>query len=143
MGLSRVAFAGIIPTPWNQDLLLSEAESLELYQKIVVFRETAKIKVNTASALHTRGGVNFCDTLNMKKLYFNSHGEMIFCCDTDHSDSIIGSLYEYSLKELMGVWLEKSMQLQKRRLEVISQSSMGEWFDTCGFCNQNHVFSTQ
>ena len=140
LGLVRVTFAGTTSAPWNQDLLLSEAESLELYQQILLLRETAKIKVNTASALHTRGGVNFCDTLNMKKLYFNSHGEMIFCCDTDHPKSVIGSLYEYSLKELMAIWLEKSMHLQKRRLEIISQGRLEAWFDTCGFCNHSQAF---
>lgn len=140
LGLERVVFGGMIPTQWNQDLLLREAETLVLYQKIVDLRTKAKIKVNTASALHTRGGVNFCDTLNMKKLYFNEHGEMIFCCDTDQPDSVIGSLYGYSLRTLMNMWLEKSMQLQKVRLEMISNGNMGEWFDTCGFCNQKKTF---
>jgi MoaA/NifB/PqqE/SkfB family radical SAM enzyme len=140
LGLTRVAFAGTIPTKWNQDLLLSESETLGLYQQIVALRDHAEIRVNTASALHTRGGVNFCDMLNLKKLYFNPHGEMIFCCDTDHPDSVIGSLYEHTLKELVEMWLEKSMQLQKQRLVMITQGKMGDWFDTCGFCNQNHAF---
>ena len=141
LGVTSIAFGGVIPAPWNMHLLLSDTEKMELFQQIVVLRENAEVKIRTTSSLHTRGGVNFCDVFNMKKLYFNSRGEMIFCCDADQTESVVGSLYENSLETLMEKRLQMSMRLQKRRLNMIAKGEMREGFDTCGFCNQSDSFT--
>lgn len=136
LGIKAVIFGGIIPTAWNQHLSLSDDEYLKLYQKIGDLREKAKIKVSTTSSLYTRGGVNFCDVLNLREIAFNPQGEMIFCCDTTENGTVIGSLREYPLKALIQRWLELSAQLQSKRAEEIATGNFGKGFDTCSYCNR-------
>jgi MoaA/NifB/PqqE/SkfB family radical SAM enzyme len=135
LGIRRVGFAGTIPTSWNQDLLLGNSESLELYEQITSLRQNADIEINTVSSLFTRGGVNFCRILNLQELTFNPLGELIFCCDTIENGAAIGSLHEHSFAELVKLWLAQSASLQVQRAERIATGNMGNGFDTCAFCN--------
>lgn len=135
LGAKGINFAGTIPFAWNQHLLLSDEESLELHQKIISLRKNAPIEFKTSSALHTRGGVNFCPVLNLSDLTISPRGNVDFCCDVHQPSGAIGSLYENSLSELIQTWLEKSAALQRQRVKQISSGAMGERFDTCAFCN--------
>lgn len=130
-----INIAGTIPTAWNKDLVLNDAESLKLYQQIIAVHEKTKFDVRTLSSLHTRGGVNFCGNLNMHELTFNSRGELIFCCDTTDNGALTGSLRENSFANLVKLWLEQSNNLQIQRAGQIAAGKMGEKFDTCAFCN--------
>lgn len=135
IGAYSMGFAGTIPTSWNKELILNDKKSLELYQQIMTLRKESKIDVQTVSSLHTRGGVNFCNVLNLRELTFNSRGELIFCCDTTENGAAIDSLREYSFSELVKRWLEQSNALQAQRAERIATGNMGDKFDTCAFCN--------
>ena len=135
LGDAPINMAGTIPTPWNQDLVLNDAESLDLYEKIRALKEKTGQEVRTLSSLHTRGGVNFCGNLSLRELPFNSRGELIFCCDTTHNGAVIGSLRDNSFSDLAGMWLDHSSLLQRGRLQRIVAGNMGEKFDTCAFCN--------
>ena len=135
LGIKAVVFGGIIPTAWNQHLSLSDEEYLKLYQNIGNLRKKAKFKVSTTSSLYTRGGVNFCDVLNLREIAFNPQGEMIFCCDTTENGAVIGSLRKFPLKELIQRWLELSANLQAKRTEEIATGNLVEGFDTCSYCN--------
>jgi MoaA/NifB/PqqE/SkfB family radical SAM enzyme len=135
LGAKGIGFGGIIPTPWNQDLVLSDEESIQLWEKANGLREKTGFEIRTVSALHTRGGVNFCNNLNLRELTFNSRGELMFCCDTINHGAVIGSLYEESISELMQKWLEKSCKLQKQRAKHITNGELGQNYDTCAFCN--------
>jgi MoaA/NifB/PqqE/SkfB family radical SAM enzyme len=134
-GAFEVGFGGTIPTPWNQHLLLSDEESMRLWETSNELRKKTKFSIHTVSALHTRGGVNFCNILNLPKLTFNPRGELIFCCDTINNGAVIGSLAENKLVSLIEKWLEKSSALQAQRAKQIAEGRMGNGFDTCAFCN--------
>jgi MoaA/NifB/PqqE/SkfB family radical SAM enzyme len=135
MGVNGVGFGGTIPTSWNQDLLLNDSESMELYERILALRQSAEIEIDTVSSLYTRGGVNFCRILNLQELTFNALGELIFCCDTIENGAAIGSLREHSFTELVKLWLIQSANLQIQRAEHIEAGNMENGFDICAFCN--------
>jgi hypothetical protein len=98
------------------------------------FREETNFDIRPLSSLYTRGGVNFCNNLNLCDLTFNASGELIFCCDTnDHA--LIGSLKELPLRELIKRWLKESQDFQIQRAERIASGNLGEKFDTCTCCN--------
>ena len=137
IGASYMNFGGTIPTPWNQDLVLNDGESLELVQQITTLREKSGFDVQHFSSLHTRGGVNFCNVLNLRELTFNSLGELIFCCDTIENGAVTGSLREHSFAEFVKLWLAQSNSLQAQRAEQIATGNLGEKFDTCAFCNSH------
>jgi len=136
LGASSIGFGGTIPTPWNQNLVLSDEESLHLWEQAAALREKLCFEVQTASALYTRGGVNFCGILNLRELAFNSRGEMIFCGDTMQHGVVIGPLAEQPLSALIQHWIEHSAALQCQRAKQIAEGNMGEGFDTCAFCNR-------
>jgi sulfatase maturation enzyme AslB (radical SAM superfamily) len=135
LGACGISFGGTITTPWNGNLALSDVESLYLYQNLMTFREKTGFDIQTFSSLHTQGGVNFCNILNLSELTFNSLGELIFCCDTIENGAVLDSLRELSFAELINHWLERSRRLQAQRTERIAVGNMGEKFDTCLFCN--------
>jgi MoaA/NifB/PqqE/SkfB family radical SAM enzyme len=135
-GAYGINFAGTIPVDWGKDLILTDSESLDLYQQIMDLREKTKFDIHPLSSLHTRGGVNFCRNLNLRELTFNSRGELIFCCDTIENGAVTGSLKDLHLTELIKLWLEQSKNLQTQRAERISAGKFGEKFDTCAFCNE-------
>ena len=135
LGASSIGFGGTIPTAWNKELTLSDDESLELYRQIVRLRKETNTAMNTLSSLHTRGGVNFCNVLNLRELTFNSRGELIFCCDTTENGAATGSLREYTFFALVKRWLKQSNALQAQCAERIVAGNIGEKFDTCAFCN--------
>ena len=130
-----VTFAGTIPFAWNQHLLLSDEESLELYQRIISLRPNAPVELKTSSALHTRGGVNFCQVLNLSDITISPRGNVDFCCDVHQPKGSMGSLREHSFSTLIQSWLEKSASLQRKRAGQIASGTMVERFDTCAFCN--------
>ena len=139
LGAIGIQFAGTIPTDWNQHLVLSDNESLALYQEIASLKESATIKMETTSALYTRGGVYFCGLLSLYGLSVNSNGEVTFCCDTKQDDAVVGSLRDHSLSELIQNWLGHSARIQAQRAERIRAGNMGEHFNTCAFCNSQFV----
>jgi MoaA/NifB/PqqE/SkfB family radical SAM enzyme len=139
LGAIGIQFAGTIPAAWNRHLVLSDKDSLALYQEITSLKENAKIKIETTSALYTKGGVYFCGLLSLYGLSVNANGEVTFCCDTQQENSAIGSLQEHSLSELIQKRLELSARIQKQRVEHIRTGNIGEHFDTCGFCNEYFV----
>lgn len=136
LGAEGIRFAGTIPASWNQHLVLTDQESLQLYRQIMELRGKSKLKVKTTSALYTKGGINFCNILNLSDLTFNPRGEMMFCCDIDHEGAVVGSLRNHSFTELIRLWLEQSAKLQTQRTNQISAGEMWELFDTCAFCNR-------
>ena len=135
LGVSAMTFAGVIPTPWNRPLLLSDSEKLELYQNINVLKDQTTIPLNTTSALYTSGGVNFCSVLDLYSLNFNPRGEMIFCCDTSGYGAVVGDLAKLPLKDLIESWLDRANEIRIQRTRRIAQGQMGEGFDNCTFCN--------
>jgi len=135
LGAKGIMFAGTIPFAWNQHLLLSDEESFGLYQKINSLRLSAPVKLRTSSALHTQGGVNFCQVLNLSDITISPRGNVDFCCDVHQPKGAIGSLQDNSLSTLVQTWLEKSMSLQRKRTEQIASGRMGQGFDTCAFCD--------
>jgi MoaA/NifB/PqqE/SkfB family radical SAM enzyme len=135
LGAKGITFAGTIPTAWNQDLLLSDDEALELYEKIISIKPDPPIELRTASALHTRAGVNFCPILSLNELTISPRGNVDFCCDVHQLNGVIGSLRDQSFSVLLQTWLERSASLQARRVQQIAAGEMGEGFDTCGLCN--------
>jgi MoaA/NifB/PqqE/SkfB family radical SAM enzyme len=137
LGANSLGFAGTIPTAWNQHLFLSDEESLGLWQKANELRGQTGFDIQTVSALYTRGGVNFCNILNLHELTFNSRGELIFCCDTIENGAVIGSLNGQSFSSLVQEWLAQSSALQQQRVKIITSGNLGQGFDTCAFCN-NH-----
>jgi MoaA/NifB/PqqE/SkfB family radical SAM enzyme len=142
LGASSLGFGGTIPASWNQGLGLNDEEALRLWQKANELREETGFDIHTVSALHTRGGVNFCNILNFFKLTFNTKGEMIFCCDTIEHGAAIGSLAENSLAVLIEKWLGKSAALQAERARKIAQGRMKDGFDTCAICNGYFSYPT-
>lgn len=136
LGASRISFGGVIPSSSNRDLVLNDAELMGLYYKILELRSKRKIPILVNSSLHKRGGVNFCESLNLNRLSFNSLGELVFCCNISSQGAIIGSLFENSLGELIDKWLERSKQLQAYRVKCVADGQiMNAGFDTCAFCN--------
>jgi|CXWL01.1.fsa_nt_gi MoaA/NifB/PqqE/SkfB family radical SAM enzyme len=136
VGVKGITFSGTIPARWNQHLVLKDKEAVELFQQISEARKEKNIEIRTASALHTKGGINFCNALNMKTLAVNSDGELIFCCDTIENGAVIGSLHDENLLPLVQKELEYSAKLQTQRASQIADGNMREGFDTCAFCNQ-------
>jgi MoaA/NifB/PqqE/SkfB family radical SAM enzyme len=136
VGVKGITFSGTIPARWNQHLVLKDNEAIELFQQINEARKGKAIEIRTASALHTKGGINFCNALNLKSLAVNSDGELIFCCDTIENGAVIGSLNDQNLLTLIQKELEYSTQLQSQRASQIADGNMREGFDTCAFCNQ-------
>jgi len=130
-----IMFAGTIPFAWNQHLLLSDEEALELYNKIISLRPHAPVELKTSSALYTRGGVNFCQVLNLSNITISPRGNFDFCCDVHQPKGAIGSLRDNSFSKLVQTWLKNSARLQNKRAEQIASGMMGERFDTCAFCN--------
>jgi MoaA/NifB/PqqE/SkfB family radical SAM enzyme len=135
LGIKHIGFGGTIPADWNHHLILSDKEALELYQQIQELRKETGTEIKTVSALYTHGGVNFCNVLNLRELTFNSNGDLIFCCDTIKSGTVIGSLQDHPFKDLIQKWLAQSSKLQVQRTERIASGYIGERFDTCAFCN--------
>ncbi len=135
LGVCGMRLGGTIPAAWNRDLVLSDAESLDLYQQIIKLCATTAFELQAISSLYTRGGVNFCNNLNFHTLTINTLGELIFCCDTIENGAVTGSLREHSLVELIKLWLEQSKALQAQRADRIAAGNLGEKFDTCAFCN--------
>ena len=136
LGAESIGFGGTIPTPWNQELVLEDEEALILWQQIIRLQKQIDLNSRTFSGLHSRGGVNFCNILNLRELAFNSQGEVMFCCDTINHGAVIGSLANYSVSELIQIWLEHSFELQKLRTRQIASGQMGSGFDTCLFCEK-------
>ena len=134
LGAKSIGFGGMIPTPWNQDLLLSDEESFQLWEKTNELQKQTGFDIRTVSALHSHGGVNFCNILNLRELTFNALGELVFCCDTINEGAVIGSLETNSLSDLIQAWLEQAAALQKHRTRLIAEGQMGKGFDTCIFC---------
>jgi organic radical activating enzyme len=132
---NKAEVKGTIPADWNRHLVLNDNESLALYQEIISLKETAKIKIDFTSALYTAGGIWFCGLLSLYGLSVNSRGEVTFCCDTQQNKSIIGSLREKPLSELIRERVEISSILQKQRISRIVEGNLEEGFDTCAFCN--------
>jgi MoaA/NifB/PqqE/SkfB family radical SAM enzyme len=135
LGAKGITFAGTIPTAWNQDLLLNDDEALELFEKIISLRADSPIELKTASALHTRGGVNFCPILSLNELAISPRGNVDFCCDVHQPKGVIGSLQEQPFSGLVQTWLERSASLQVKRAQQIAAGEMGQGFDSCAFCN--------
>jgi MoaA/NifB/PqqE/SkfB family radical SAM enzyme len=92
LGASGFEVGAIIPTPWNTDLQLRQEEMDALFEQVTQLTQQIGKSIGYASMLHTRGGVNFCNILNLGKLTFNPRGELIFCCDTINYGAVIGSL---------------------------------------------------
>lgn len=136
IGAYKINLAGTTPTSWNAHLVLNDQESQELYLRILELRETSKPRLHITSSLYTGGGVDFCVSLHLHELIFNSHGELIFCCDTIENGAEIGSLCNQSLASLIKLWLKQSEKIQTARAEYIAAGKMGEKFDTCAFCNE-------
>lgn len=137
IGAEGISFGGIIPTAWNQQLLLSDEEFSMIYQQIQDLKPNIGVRVRIASSLHTRGGVDFCNALHLHQMMFNAKGELIFCCDCQKDEAVIGSFKTESLPSLIDRWLKISYELQSRRAQMISQGQMANGFDTCTFCNQH------
>ncbi len=127
--------AGVIPVGWADDLVLSDAESLALYQQVNDLRARSGFDIRPLSSLYTPGGVYFCGNLSLWELPFNARGDLIFCCDTTGEGARLGSLREKPLAALIQDWLAHSRALQADRAERIARGEMGEKFDTCVFCN--------
>ncbi len=135
--VNHLMLGGTIPTPWNEDLQLTDAENDELYQAIAKFQsETRDLRITHFSSLHTRGGVNFCDILNMGELTFNARGELMFCCDTHSHGAIIGSLAHQPFGELVKTWLNQANILQQHRANLLMTGDLEAGFNTCTFCNR-------
>lgn len=139
LGAMGITFGGTIPTDWNQSLVMNDEEALTLYEQITHMRGKTKLKIKITSSLYTRGGVNFCNNLNLVELTFNPRGDLIFCCDTIENGARTGSLGENSLAELIDLWLEQVNGLKHERVQRIAEGQIGEKFDTCVFCNSHLV----
>lgn len=135
LDVSMMNVAGINPTPWNTDLVLTDEESLALCKQAMELSENTKIKISIRSSLQTGRGINFCKHLQLDNLSVNTNGEVIFCCDTQKNGAVIGSLREDSLDILLKKWLAVSKSLQEERIEYIQKGNMGIGFDSCAFCN--------
>ncbi len=133
-GVNEMKFAGVIPVPGNEDLRLSDAENLELFERILELNEDTTLKLRSTSALYTRGGVEFCSVLSLRKLAFNANGEMILCCDAQQDNAVIGSLRDFTLEDIMAKCLDMSNAIRHKRLDRIRSGQMGAGFDTCAFC---------
>ena len=134
-GVNEMKFAGVIPVPGNEGLRLSDAENLALFERILELNKDTSLKLHTTSALYTRGGVEFCSVLSLRKLAFNAKGEMLLCCDAQQDHAVIGSLRDHALEELMAKWLDTSNAARHERLARIKSGQMGAGFDTCAFCD--------
>lgn len=135
LGVLGIQFSGTTPTDWNQHLVLNERESLAIYQEIISLKVNSLVRIDTTSSLYRKGGVHFCGLLSLNSLSINSKGELTFCCDTQQDYSIIGSLRDWPLYELIQGWIEYSAKIQQRRTEQIYHGTFEENFDTCAFCN--------
>jgi MoaA/NifB/PqqE/SkfB family radical SAM enzyme len=136
MGADSLHFGGTISVPWNQDLVLSDRESVKIYKRIEQIEDDFGFDVTKGSALNTRGGINHCNILNLSNLTFNTKGELLFCCDTVGNGAGLGSLHEQEISELILNWLQTSANLQKERAKQIASGQMGKGFDTCYYCNR-------
>lgn len=134
-GAESIHFAGLIPAEHNLDLALNDAELQTIYEQLFEANKDAPLKVSSHySSLHTRGGVLFCNNLQLNRLMFNSRGELIFCCDVPGEDEAVGSLTEAPLAELIERWLMTSARLQTTRVRHIAEGNLPEGFDHCQFC---------
>ena len=70
-GIKKMKFAGYIPNSSDDSLQISDAERLELYERILALDKNSHVELRSTSALHTRGGVEFCSALSLKALSFN------------------------------------------------------------------------
>jgi MoaA/NifB/PqqE/SkfB family radical SAM enzyme len=139
LGATSIRFGGLIPDSQNMHLQLGDEESQRLYQKIIAFRDKSKLRIDTGCALYTRGGVNFCNNLNLRNLTFDEFGQLMFCCDIHAKLAVIGSIRELHLSDLIQSWLRKTMLLQDLRTERIAEGKMEVGFDTCRFCNSYFI----
>ena len=134
-GAVGVQFGATIPAHQNQHLVLSDKESLRLYQKISSYQNKKNVKIKIMTSLYAFGGIIFCPSLAIHTLTVNWKGEVTFCCDVQQNISVIGSLRNSSVSELIQSWLLYSTKLQINRTKLIEEGKMGEKFDTCAFCN--------
>jgi MoaA/NifB/PqqE/SkfB family radical SAM enzyme len=67
LGAEGVNFGGVIPTPWNTDLALDDAEKLALYEEIQELCQDSPIPIRNFTNLHSQGGVHFCNQLSLRK----------------------------------------------------------------------------
>lgn len=137
LGVKSIKCAGLIPAEGIELQPLSNQESYDLYQQIQDLNANSDVLVQAASALYTRGGINFCSTLNLRSLTFSPQAELLFCCDAQGGNPVIGSLYKQGLPELIEGWITTVENLKKVRTRRIAHGQMGEGFDTCQFCNLN------
>jgi MoaA/NifB/PqqE/SkfB family radical SAM enzyme len=135
LGIDEMRFAGVIPAPLNEDLRLTEAENIAFFERLGELNEETEMVVSTTSALYTRGGISFCSIANLRTVFVNAKGEMIFCCDTQGYGAVVGSLYETPLPDLIKKWIGIAADLKSHRTDRIAAGKMGEGFDTCVFCN--------
>ena len=136
LSVSAMRFGALIPTKWNEHLQLNYLERDKLYKHILRMKQWAKPKLYTSSSLHTKGGINFCRILDSQKISINPLGEMIFCCNNEKNKGIIGSLYDYSLTELITKFISISSDMKISRAKRISSGKMGEGFDSCFYCKE-------
>jgi MoaA/NifB/PqqE/SkfB family radical SAM enzyme len=135
LGVDSVFFGSAIPTPWNEKLVLTDQETLEVYKQLKEIGKKAAVLIRSFSSLHTRGGVNFCGNLNLEEITINAKGEVIFCCDTIKDGAVVGSLASEPFTALVRRWLQISTALQLERLDNIATGMMDDGFDACTFCN--------
>ena len=130
-----IIFGGTIPNAQNKHLLLTDSDALDLQNKIISFQAKSPVELKVTSSLHTRGGINFCGVLSLSELTISPRGNVDFCCDIHQTESVMGSLSDNNLLELIKKWLENSKKLQQARAGYIATGAIGEGFDTCAFCN--------
>lgn len=136
LGANSLVFTAAITTTANKERVLSDEEKCECVEIIRDVNQFAGIRGFPTSSLRTRGGVNFCRSLDAEALTINPKGELVFCCDTIRDGAVIGSLEKERFQDLYSRALDIVSELKKSRLRLLLETKRIDGMDTCEFCNK-------
>ncbi len=134
LGAQSISFGGTIPATWNTQLQLSDKDRQALHRRIEELKQVTDYPIKHLSSLRSGDGVYFCANIQLNVLTFNPRGDFLFCCDMNSFGAVIGSLYRQPLAELVKLWLRRSAELQRLRIDLLQQVKTPPGFDSCAFC---------
>jgi MoaA/NifB/PqqE/SkfB family radical SAM enzyme len=134
MGVARISFLSVIPTPWNTDLVLSDRQRRSCYRAIRRARKRLDCNVRITSSLKVGKGRRFCRALELECMALNQAGELLFCCDFEGQGGILGSVVEEGIPSLLQRGREVAVYLEEARAAHLQTRTRFKGFDTCRFC---------
>lgn len=137
-GVDCFFVGAVIPTEYNAELCLDDSQRYALYRKYLELRGRYQDRItiqHTTSLYRGQDWIDFCKDFGFSEPTVNSHGDLLFCCDTVGNGAALGSLHQYTFKELFIRGNEQAAALKATRVSDLEAGNIFPGFDTCQFCN--------